>query len=136
MFSGMSWQAVVLGFLILHFTAGLGLSLIFQLAHVLESSEFPLPTDDRKMENSWAIHQLLNTADFSPRSHWMFWFVGGLNYQVEHHLFPHISHVHYPQIAKIVKRTAEEYGLPYKVMPTFVNAIGEHAKMLRKMGRE
>ncbi len=135
-FSGMSWQAVVLGFLILHFTAGLGLSLIFQLAHVLESSEFPLPTEDRKMENSWAIHQLLNTADFSPRSHWMFWFVGGLNYQVEHHLFPHISHVHYPKIAKIVKSTAEQYGLPYKVMPTFVNAIGEHAKMLRKMGRE
>ncbi len=135
-FSHMPWHYVVLGFLTLHFTAGLGLSLIFQLAHVLESSEFPLPTEDRKMENSWAIHQLLNTADFSPKSHWVFWFVGGLNYQVEHHLFPHISHVHYPQIAKIVKRTAEEYGLPYKVMPTFVNAIGEHAKMLKKMGRE
>ena len=136
MFSGMSWQAVIVGFLILHFTAGLGLSLIFQLAHVLESSEFPLPTDERKMDNSWAIHQLLNTSDFSPRSKWMFWFVGGLNYQVEHHLFPHISHVHYPQIARIVKKTAEEYGLPYKVMPTFLFAIREHARMLHKMGRD
>lgn len=135
LFSGMSWQMVVGGFLLLHFTAGLGLSCIFQLAHVLESSEFPLPSEDRKMENSWAIHQLLNTANFSPRSHWMFWFIGGLNYQVEHHLFPHISHVHYPQISKIVKRTAEQYGLPYKVMPTFAIALKEHWKMLKKMGQ-
>jgi linoleoyl-CoA desaturase len=134
-FSGMPWQYVVAGFFILHFTAGLGLSCIFQLAHVLESSEFPVPTEDMKMENSWAIHQLLNTANFSPRSYWVFWFVGGLNYQVEHHLFPHISHVHYPQISKIVKRVAEQYGVPYKVMPTFANALVEHGRMLRKMGR-
>ncbi len=136
MYSGMSWQAVLLGFMILHFTAGLGLSCIFQLAHVLESSEFPAPTDDMKMENSWAIHQCLNTANFSPRSHWVFWFVGGLNYQVEHHLFPHISHVHYPEISKIVKRTAEQYGVPYKVMPNFVYALREHGRMLKKMGSE
>ncbi len=135
-FSGFSWQMVLLGFLLLHFVAGLGLSLIFQLAHVLEYAEFPLPPDDRKMENSWAIHQMLNTADFSPRSRFMYWFIGGLNYQVEHHLFPHISHVHYPKISKIVKATAEQYGVPYKVMPNFINAIIEHGKMLRKMGRE
>ena len=135
MFSGMSWQMVVVGFLILHFTAGLALSCIFQLAHVLESSEFPSPSEDRKMENSWAIHQLYNTANFSPRSRIMFWFIGGLNYQVEHHLFPHISHVHYPRIAAIVRQTAEQYGLPYKVMPTFANALVEHGRMLKKMGR-
>ncbi len=134
MYSGMSWQFVVGGFMLLHAIAGLGLSCIFQLAHVLESSEYPNPPDDRKMENSWAIHQMLNTANFSPRSHWVFWFVGGLNYQVEHHLFPHISHVHYPQIAKIVKSTAEQYGVPYKVMPTFVNALGQHWRMLKKLG--
>jgi len=135
-FSGMPWQYVVAGFLILHFTAGLGLSLIFQLAHVLESSEFPLPTDDRKIENNWAIHQLLNTANFSPSSRIMYWFIGGLNYQVEHHLFPHISHVHYPKIAKIVKKTALQYGLPYYEMPNFVFAIREHGRMLKKMGRD
>lgn len=134
-FSGMPWQYVVAGFLLLHFTAGLGLSCIFQLAHVLESSEFPVPTEDMKMENSWAIHQLLNTANFSPRSYWVFWFVGGLNYQVEHHLFPHISHVHYPKISKIVQKTAEQFGVPYKVMPTFGYALREHGRMLRKMGR-
>jgi linoleoyl-CoA desaturase len=135
MFSGMSWQYVVAGFLLLHAVAGLALSCIFQLAHVLESSEFNMPNDDRRMENSWAIHQLLNTADFSPKSKTLFWFVGGLNYQVEHHLFPHISHVHYPQISKIVKETAQQYGVPYKVMPTFVGALSEHAKMLKKMGK-
>lgn len=134
-YSGMPWQYVVAGFFVLHFTAGLSLSAIFQLAHVLESSEFPMPTDDRKMENSWAIHQLLNTSDFSPRSYMMFWFVGGLNYQVEHHLFPHISHVHYPAISKIVKATAEQYGLPYKVMPNFIVALREHGRMLKKMGQ-
>jgi len=134
-FSGMPWHYVLLGFLILHFTAGLALSCIFQLAHVLETSEFPLPPDDRKMENNWAIHQLLNTANFSPRSRIMYWFIGGLNYQVEHHLFPWISHVHYPKIAVIVKRTAQEYGLPYKEMPNFVNALVQHGRMLRKMGR-
>ena len=82
MFSGMPWYYVVYGFLILHFTAGLALSCIFQLAHVLETSEFPAPPDDRKMENNWAVHQLLNTANFSPRSKLVFWFVGGLNHQI------------------------------------------------------
>jgi linoleoyl-CoA desaturase len=135
MYSGMPWQYVVAGFLLLHAIAGLGLSCIFQLAHVLESSEYPMPSEDRKMENSWAVHQMLNTANFSPRSRWMHWFVGGLNYQVEHHLFPHISHVHYPQISKIVKSTAEQYGVPYKVMPTFVNALGQHYQMLKKLGK-
>lgn len=135
MFSGMSWQAVVMGFLILHFVAGLALSCIFQLAHVMEGAEFPSPSDERKMENNWAVHQLLNTVNFSPRSRMVFWFVGGLNHQIEHHLFPHISHVHYPQLAVIVKDTAQQYGLPYQVQPTFVSALREHGRMLKKLGK-
>ena len=134
MFSGMPWYYVVAGFLLLHAVAGLALSCIFQLAHVQETSEFPLPTEDRKIENNWAVHQLLNTADFSPRSRIMYWFIGGLNYQIEHHLFPHISHVHYPEIAKIVKSTALQYGVPYNVMPNFLVALREHGRMLKKMG--
>ncbi len=134
-FSGMPWYYVVTGFMVLHFTAGLGLSCIFQLAHVLESSEFPLPSEDRKMENNWALHQLQTTCNFSPRSRIMAWFIGGLNYQVEHHLFPHISHVHYRKISAIVKRTAEQYGVPYKVMPNFIYALRAHGRMLWKMGR-
>src|SRR5690606_13546651 len=121
-------------FLIMHFTAGLLLSSIFQLAHVMDECEFPLPSDDRKMENNWAIHQLLNTANFSPKSKMVFWFVGGLNHQIEHHLFPHICHIHYKQVAVLVKQTANEYGLPYMEQPSFVRALIEHAKMLKKLG--
>jgi len=135
MFSGMSWQAVVIGFLILHAVAGLSLSCIFQLAHVLESSEYPNPPESRKMENNWAIHQLLNTADFAPNSRVMAWFIGGLNHQIEHHLFPHICHVHYRKLAKVVRETAQQFNIPYQVQPTFVHALIEHAKMLRKLGR-
>ncbi|RYE23808.1 MAG: acyl-CoA desaturase [Sphingobacteriales bacterium] len=132
---GIAWQNVLIGFLIMHFTAGLLLSCIFQLAHVMETAEYPLPTDDRKMENNWAIHQLLNTANFSPRSKGVFWFVGGLNHQIEHHLFPHICHIHYKQVAVLVEETANEYGLPYHVQPSFMRAVVEHGRMLKKLGR-
>lgn len=133
---GIAWQHVLVGFLIMHFVAGVLLSAIFQLAHVMEECEFPAPTDDRKMENSWAVHQILNTANFSPTSPLMNWFVGGLNRQIEHHLFPHICHVHYKNIAKYVRQTAKEYGLPYQEQRTFVHALIEHGKMLRKLGRD
>ena len=135
MFSGMSWQMVVAGFVLLHFVAGFGLAAIFQLAHVMESSEFPTPSDDRKMDNSWAVHQLLNTCNFSRKSRIMNWFIGGLNYQIEHHLFPHISHVHYSRISTIVKSTAQQYGLPYQEYTTFLVALREHGRMLKKMGQ-
>ena len=119
----------------MHVLAGFGLACIFQPAHVVETSDFAKPSDDRKMENNWAVHQVLNTADFAPNNKLVSWFIGGLNYQIEHHLFPHICHVHYPQIAKIVKSVAAEYGLPYQVMPTFRNALWEHGKMLKRLGR-
>lgn len=134
--TGISWKFVLAGFLIMHFTAGLLLSCIFQLAHVMETCEFPVAPDDRKMENTWAVHQLLNTANFSPRSPMVFWFVGGLNHQIEHHLFPHICHIHYKQVAVLVKQTAHEYGLPYQEQPSFVRAVIEHGRMLKKLGND
>jgi linoleoyl-CoA desaturase len=134
-FSGMPWYYVVFGFLVLHAVAGFALSVIFQLAHVMETSEYPNPNENRKMDNNWAVHQLLNTCDFSPKSRIMGWFIGGLNYQIEHHLFPYISHVHYPKLAVIVQSTAQQYGLPYNVQPTFLHALWEHGKMLRKLGK-
>jgi linoleoyl-CoA desaturase len=132
---GLPWQWVLGGFLLMHFTAGLLLSSIFQLAHVMTDCEFPTPTDERKMENNWAIHQLLNTANFSPRSKMIFWFVGGLNHQIEHHLFPHICHIHYKHVAPLVKETALEYGLPYYEQRTFMSALFEHARTLKQLGR-
>lgn len=135
LFSGMAWYHVVGGFVLMHLLAGLGLACIFQPAHVMESSEFPVPDEKGKIENTWAVHQLLNTTDFAPKNKLVTWFVGGLNYQIEHHLFPHICHVHYPQIAGIVKSAAEHFGLPYNVQPTFRRALYMHAMMLKSLGR-
>lgn len=135
MFSGFAWYHVVFGLIAMHIVAGFSLACIFQPAHVIETSDFSAPTDERKMENYWALHQILNTADFAPNNKLVSWFIGGLNYQIEHHLFPHVCHVHYPKIAKIVAKTAAEYNIPYQVMPTFRSALIAHGKMLKILGR-
>ncbi len=133
LFSGMPWYWVLAGFVLMHLICGLALACIFQPAHVLEHSEYPM-AQEGKIENNWALHQMLNTTDFSPKSKVLSWFIGGLNYQIEHHLFPEICHVHYPGIAPIVKKTAEEYGIPYHVIPTFAGALIAHGKMLKFLG--
>ena len=129
-----SWYWIVTGFIAMHFTSGLVLSTIFQTAHVVPSSEFPIPDDDSQIQTNWAAHQLYTTSDFSPDSRIFSWFIGGLNYQIEHHLFPNISHIHYKNIAKIVKDTAQKHGLPYYVNKTFLQAVNEHHKMLKLLG--
>lgn len=139
LFSGMPWHFVVAGFLLMHFTAGLFLSCIFQPAHIMEESPFELPVESegkRKMENSWAIHEIVNTTDFAPGNRILSWFAGGLNFQIEHHLFPHVCHVHYKNLAPIVHSTMIDFGLPYHVQPTFFRAVLEHARMLKKLGAE
>jgi linoleoyl-CoA desaturase len=120
----------------MHFTSGFILTTIFQAAHVVTTSEYPLPDVKGNMDNNWAIHQLLTTSDFSPKSKVFSWLIGGLNYQIEHHLFPNISHVHYPKIAVLVRELAAKYRLPYHVQPGFFTAMGDHARMLRKLGME
>src|SRR5690606_21631469 len=99
-------------------------------------SEFPLPDDEKSLENNWAIHQLLTTKNFAQDNFLFSWFVGGLNQQIEHHLFPTICHVHYRNIGKIVKATAEEHGLPYYQAKTFTGALVEHFTLLRKLGNK
>ncbi len=129
------WYLTLLFFLSMHFISGLILSTIFQTAHVMPTSDFPLPDIAGKIENNWAIHQMKTTTDFSPRSRIFAWFVGGLNHQVIHHLFPNISHVHYRKIALIVSETAGKYNVPYHVCDNFAIAIREHIRMLKKLGR-
>jgi len=129
------WWIIVLGFLAMHLITGFAIGIIFQPAHVMPSMEYPLPDDTGNMENNWAVHQLYTTTNFSPKSRLFSWYVGGLNYQVEHHLFPNICHVHYKRISKIVKETAKEFGLPYHSHATFLKAIIEHAKMLKQLGK-
>ncbi len=127
------WQ-VLSGFLIMHIVAGLVLTLVFQLAHVVEGSAHPMPNEAGIIENNWAIHQMNTTVNFSRDNKLLSWFVGGLNFQVEHHLFPKICHIHYPKIADIVKQTAEEFGIPYLENKTFATALVAHYKLLKDFG--
>ncbi len=130
------WWMVILGFLVKHYTAGLILSAIFQSAHVMENMEFPEPDDNGGMlEHNWAVHQLYNTTNFAVNKKAFSWFVGGLNFQIEHHLFPNICHIHYSGLSKIVKKTAQEFDLPYFEEPTFRSALATHVRMLKQLGR-
>lgn len=135
-FSSLPWWGTILGFFMMHFIAGLTLAMIFQPAHVIPSSNFPMPDQTGNIETDWAVSQLMNTANFAPKSTWFSWYVGGLNYQVEHHLFPNICHVHYRKISHIVRETAFEYNLPYYSYKTFADALYEHGKMLYRLGRK
>ncbi|MEZ5047873.1 MAG: acyl-CoA desaturase [Chitinophagaceae bacterium] len=123
-----------IGFSIMHIAMGLTLALVFQLAHVVEGAHFEEAYDDKNIENDWAIHQVVTTANFAPKNHLVRWFVGGLNYQIEHHLFPKISHVHYPAISKIVKRICSEYNIKYNEFKTTRGAIISHLKMMKEFG--
>jgi len=132
--SPLLWWQVIVGWLILNMVAGLILTVTFQLAHVVEGVAFPVPSDDGKLENEWMIHQLKTTANFAKNSKLVTWFVGGLNFQIEHHLFPNICHVHYKKISDIVKDTAEEYGIIYNHHKTYFGAVRSHYKMLKYFG--
>jgi len=126
----------LVGFLIIAMSAGFILSIVFQLAHTVEETAFPVPSEDiNKIENEWAIHQVETTANFATKNKLICWLVGGLNFQIEHHLFPKISHIHYPAISKIIKKTCEEYGIKYIEYRKMRHAIVSHASYLKRMGR-
>lgn len=135
LFAHIPWYHIVGGFVAMHVVAGFMLACIFQPAHVVGTSDFSSPNEQHRMEHNWAVHQIMNTADFAPNNKLVCWYIGGLNFQIEHHLFPHVCHIHYPKIAKIVRKVAEEYNLPYQVMPTFRSALLAHGKMLWKLGQ-
>lgn len=129
-----AWWKVLIGFFVMHYTAGIILSIVFQLAHIVPLAEMPLPDKEGNLEHTWAVHQLYTTTNFAPNNKFISWYTGGLNHQVEHHIFPHISHIHYGKIAKIVKETALEYDLPYNEYKTFTKAISEHFNQLKTLG--
>jgi linoleoyl-CoA desaturase len=132
----LAWWQWIFCFLTIHFVGGLLLALVFQAAHVVEETEHPQPKECGSMQDEWMIHQLKTTANFATNSKWFSWFCGGLNFQVEHHLFPNISHVHYPAMAKIVSMCAREYNVPYNDTPTFFQAVSSHFKELKALGKK
>ena len=131
-----AWWQVLIGLLTIEFTAGMILSLIFQMAHVVD--KFDLSNHDKfdgETKDEWTVHQIKNTFNFAVNNKIITWFCGGLNYQVEHHLFPNISHAHYPKLYKIVKETAAKHGVNYQEFTTFREAFVSHLIFLKKLGR-
>lgn len=132
----LGWSSWLIGFLTFGISTGVFLSVVFQLAHSLEETGFPVPdTQTKQMEDDWAVHQLKTTANFATDNKVLSWLVGGLNFQVEHHLFPNVSHVHYPAISKIIKETCREFNVPYLEHAKMRLAFVSHVRHLRELGR-
>jgi len=133
---GYSPVGAITGYTIAYMTYGLVICVVFMLAHVLEPAEFiePDPTSNH-IDDEWAILQVKTTVDFAPTNAFLNWYIGGLNYQVVHHLFPYVCHIHYPQIAKIVGEVSQEFGVKYNVYPTFREALVANYRWLKQMGQ-
>lgn len=130
------WQAWFIGYLIVNITMGLTLSIVFQLAHVVEKTSFENAGGQPKViDVEWAVHEIKTTANFAPNNKMISWFVGGLNYQIEHHLFPRMSHIHYPAISRIVREQCVQFNLPYHYYPTMMLAVASHVKVMKDLGR-
>ena len=127
------WQFAV-GFVAMHLTAGAILGVVFQLAHVVEGPDHLKATDDTVIEDTWLVHEMKTTSDFGRSNKLLCWYVGGLNFQVEHHLFPRICSIHYPAISPIVEAVATKHGIPYHSHPTLTAAIASHLRMLKALG--
>lgn len=129
------WWVVLLGYALTSLVLGTTLAVVFMLAHCVEEADFPaLPPETKVLPRSWAVHQVEATVDFAGGNPLLTWYVGGLNFQIEHHLFPRISHVHYPHIAEIVRATCARYGVRYTTHDGFFAALASHWRWLRRMG--
>lgn len=132
------WQGWLVGYLLMNVVMGLTLSLVFQLAHVVENTEFEhIGLDETKhLETAWAEFQIRTTSNFAMGNKLISWLVGGLNFQVEHHLFPKVSHIHYPALSKIVQEKCTEFHLPYNYYPTLMGAIASHFRTMKMLGHK
>lgn len=134
----LGWMPWLIGFICMHVTMGITLAIVFQLAHVVEDTAFEHVevNDQLQIENEWAIHQVVTTANFAQSNKIVSWFTGGLNFQVEHHLFPRVSHVHYPAISAIVKKACQQYNIAYNEFPTMRKAVVSHFRTMKQLGRK
>jgi linoleoyl-CoA desaturase len=127
---------VIVFYMLVAFLQGLIMSVVFQLAHCNEDAGFPMHSGETKqMDTSWMVHQLSTTTDFGKDNHFLTWYLGGLNYQVEHHLFPKICHVNYPALSRIVEDTCREYSVTYNAYKGFFSGLRSHYNWLRFLGQ-
>ncbi|MCB0291304.1 MAG: acyl-CoA desaturase [Calditrichaeota bacterium] len=128
---------VLIAFVCIHLVFGLTMSVVFQLAHTVEGNTFPQPDpESRTIEQEWAIHEIETTANFAPKSRLAAWYMGGLNFQIEHHLFAKVCHIHYPEISKLVEKTCREFSVSYLSFPSVHAALAAHFRFLRRLGKK
>ncbi|MBW4683181.1 MAG: acyl-CoA desaturase [Microcoleus vaginatus WJT46-NPBG5] len=126
---------IIVGFVITTVIFSFLVALVFRVAHVVDNAEFITPhPETSNVDDEWAICQVRTTVDFAPKNHFLNWYLGGLNYQVIHHLFPHICHIHYPKLSKIVKEVCDEFDVEYRVNETFAEAIVANYRLVKALG--
>lgn len=130
---GKSPLLVAAAFLLVHLIIGLTVALVFQTTHTVDSTYFP---SGRGEFDDGVYHIFATTADYATASPIVGWLAGGLNHHVVHHLCPFVCHTHYGHLTRIVKETAEEFGVPYREHPTMTRAIWHHLILLRQLGNE
>jgi linoleoyl-CoA desaturase len=136
LFSSFTWWQVLIGFFIMHWVAGFILGTVFQMAHVVEGTKQFQANEEGIIDSVWAVHELETTSDFARNNRILNYYVGGLNFQIEHHLFPKVCHIHYRKIAPIVEKTALEFGFEYNLKPTFRSAFLSHVTTLKELGKQ
>ncbi len=132
----LAWWQFVIGYVAMQATGGFILGIIFQLAHVVEETQHPKANAEGAMENGWMVHEMETTSDFGRDNKFLTWYVGGLNFQIEHHLFPKVCSIHYPAISTIVRDVAAKHGVRYNHHATFKQAVISHYRTLKKYGRD
>ena len=129
------WWGVVAAYLGFTMITSLIMATTFQLAHCVQEASFASPDELRDERRVWAVHEVETTVDFCPRNPVLTWMLGGLNFQIEHHLFPKVPHTHYPKIAEIVRRNCDLHGVRYSFHPSLGGALRSHFLHLRAMGQ-
>eukprot|EP00818_Percolomonas_sp_WS_P001012 CAMPEP_0117437580 /NCGR_PEP_ID=MMETSP0759-20121206/1596_1 /TAXON_ID=63605 /ORGANISM="Percolomonas cosmopolitus, Strain WS" /LENGTH=530 /DNA_ID=CAMNT_0005229215 /DNA_START=29 /DNA_END=1619 /DNA_ORIENTATION=+ len=131
---GLSWSHIALVYCLCSMVGSEILVCMFQVNHVTDKAEMTHCDEDTfEVPHDWASFQIRGSTDFAPGSWFWNHFSGGLNHQIEHHLFPSMSHVHYPAIQPIVEQTCEEFGVPYRYYDTFWDALRGHFRVLWRL---
>lgn len=132
----LGWKQFLVGYIAYTLIVGLTTAIVFQMAHIVEKVTQPTFVEGTPLEEEWIEHEVATTADFAPDNKVLSWFVGGLNFQIEHHLFPKVSHIHYKALSIEVQKVCKEYGKPYNVYPTFRSAITSHFRKMKELSKK
>jgi linoleoyl-CoA desaturase len=105
--------SVLLAYLYVYLIGSLGIALIFQVTHVNTMVEFPSVDKTHLLKKDWYEHQIATAINYAPESQLALFLTGGVNLQIEHHLFPDIPANRYAEVGEKVKEITEKYGQNY-----------------------